>query len=102
MADLDQAFEKIMQDPDGRRILERAFRADPRRTAIELRYLGQPSIAGELENDLAVELFTSGPPCTLAEAAAGARGELVRSHRAELPLGGGSGGPEGQVLVTTA
>ena len=79
--DMQRAFRAIMSDPDGRRIIERAFRADPKQTAIELCYIGELSLAGELEVALRVSERRALKVTTLAEAAAGPHGEVVRAAR---------------------
>ena len=43
------AIRVLMLEPDGERLIERAFQADPRKTSIELSYLGADRVRGELE-----------------------------------------------------
>ncbi len=43
------ALNLLFSTPDGRRLIERAFLADSRKTATELNYLGAHAITGELE-----------------------------------------------------
>ena len=46
--DTGLALATLFRSPDGRRLIERAFLADPGRTAMELSYLGADEIRGEL------------------------------------------------------
>jgi hypothetical protein len=44
--DIEECF---LQSSDARAIIERAYRADPRRTTTELNYMGAHGVAGELK-----------------------------------------------------
>ncbi len=49
------AIEVLSEEPDGERLLERAYRADPKRTSIELGYLGADRVRGAIAVRAAID-----------------------------------------------
>jgi hypothetical protein len=50
-----RAIERLYETSDGQRLVERAFRVDPKKTETELNYLGAYGVAGELKVKLGLE-----------------------------------------------
>jgi len=50
-----RAIERLYETSDGQRLVERAFRADPKKTETELNYLGAHQVSGQLKVKLGLE-----------------------------------------------
>jgi hypothetical protein len=61
-------LSKVFSESDGRALIERAYRADPKRTTVELNYLGAHRVADELS--VVVHLEQQPPPPSPAPPAA--------------------------------
>lgn len=60
--DTEAALELLFRTCAGRALIERAFRADPRKSGSDLSYLGGDAIRGELEIKIGLEQRAAAPP----------------------------------------